>query len=248
MKRKIILFNGLLIFFIVNLFSENTIRIPKARNVYIKTINTIESNEKNMKKFNENDYPRITKDKILINRISFYDMNENLLVVSDKMEINNILFNNASNIFLCLRYDDILKTEKKNSLYLFDFTEGIQEQIDVDVHTYSLSNDGKQVFYVTKFRYPESMDFYFTIFENKKRKTKVINYKQFTNELCDSIKIKQENEYLSLYLYQDACVILKLYFDYNCNIVHYALPKYDENIGVSYIINPEGNKEYLNKQ
>ena len=246
MKRKII-FYLLCMFCVETIFSESLLKIPKANKVSIKTINTVENSEKNAKTYNEKDYPRISKkNKIIINCINFYDQNENLLISSDKMEINNVQHNTNSNIFLCLKYDDIFKPENKNFLYLFDFVKGVQELIDVDVNKYLLSNDGKKIYYVTNFNYKESSNIHFTLFVDQKRKTKTINYKDYTDEICDGLIIKQENEDVSLYICQDASVIIKLFINSNCEIINYALSDYDENTGYSYIINPDGSIEYLN--
>ena len=245
MKRRI-LFYLLCIFCIENIFSENLQRLPRANKVSIKTINTVENNEKNSKTYNEKDYPRISeKNKIVINRINFYDQNENLLISDDKMEINYIQCNSNSNIFLCLKYDDIFRPENKNFLYLFDFVKGIQELIDVDVNEYLLSNDGKKVYYVTNFKYRESQNFIFTIFENQRRKSQVINYKNYTNEICSGMRIKLEKDKVLLYLYQDAPVVVKLFINSDCKVTNFALPKYDENRGCCYIINPDESIEYL---
>jgi len=246
MKKRIFMFYLLLIVIKTTIFSENILRIPKRNQVSVKTINTVEMNDQNVKIFNENDYPRIAKNKILINRINFFDKDENLLIYSDKMEINSIQHNNDSNVFLCLQYDDILRTEKKNSLYLFDFMKGQKVLIAVDVNAYLLSNDGKKVFYITNFNYKESSNINFSIFVDQKRKTQTINYKDYTDEICDSVIIQQENEDVVLYIYQDACVIVKLFINSNCDVINYALSDYDENTGYSFIINPDGSIEYLN--
>ena len=89
--KRIMTFYILCFFCIKNIFSESFIKIPKANKVSIKTINTVENNDKNASNYNAKDYPRISKNKkILINCINFYDQNEQLLVSCDKMELNNI--------------------------------------------------------------------------------------------------------------------------------------------------------------
>lgn len=244
MKRRIILYL-LCMFCMKTVFSEGLKKIPKANKVSIKTINTVENNEKNTKLYKEKDYPRISKkNKILINCINFYDQNENLLISSDKMEINNVQHNNDFNVFLCLKYDDLFKPENKNFLYLFDFVKGFQKLIDIDVHTYLLSHDGKKIYYVTSF-YKESQSFNFTIFEKQRRKNMTIIIKNYTNEICDGIMIKAEDDTVSLYLYQDACVIVKLFINSDCKVTNFVLPKFDENTGFSFIINPNESIEYL---
>ena len=245
MKRRIIVFYLLSNVFIANLFSENIFKIPKANKVSIKTINTVEDNEENSKKYNEKDYPRIPKNKIIINCINFFDTNENLLFSSDKMEINFIQKNHDSNVFLCFQYDDKLTNEKKNKLYLFDFTKGQKQLIDVDVSTALLSSDGKKVYYVTDFKYPEKSNIRFTMFENKKRKIQNINYKDYTDEICDGVRIKQESEGVSLYIYQDSNIIVKLFIDSECKVINHVLSQYDEALDLCYLINPDGSKEYL---
>lgn len=245
MKRTI-LFYFLCIFCMETIFSESLIKIPKTNRVNIKTINTVENSEKNATIYNEQNYPRISKEKkILINCINFYDQNEKLLISCDKMEINNFKCNSNSNVFLCLKYDDLYKPENKNFLYLFDFVKGVQELIDLDVNKYLLSNDGKTIYYITNFNYKEGQSFDFTIFENQQRKTQTINYKNYTREICDGVMIKLEDEKVSLYLYQDACVIVKLFINSDCKVANFALPKYDENTGFSFIINPDESIEYL---
>ena len=245
--KRIMTFYILCFFCIKNIFSESFIKIPKANKVSIKTINTVENNDKNASNYNAKDYPRISKNKkILINCINFYDQNEQLLVSCDKMELNNIQQNINSNVFLCLQYDNILKTEKENHLYLFDFIKGIQQLIDVNVNKYLLSNDGKKIYYITNFNYKESSNLNFIIIEDKQKRTQTINYKKFTNEICDGVMIKTEKDIVSLYFYQDACLILKLYINSDCKVINYKLPEYDEKIGSSYIINPDGSIEYLN--
>jgi len=245
MKRRIIVFYLLSNVFIANLFSENILKIPKANRVSIKTVNTVEYNEENAKKYTEKDYPRISKNKIVVNLINFFDANENLLFSSDKMEINFIQKNRDSNVFLCLQYDDKLKNEKKNKLYLFDFTKGQKQLIDVDVSTALLSSDGKKVYYVTDFKYPENTNIKFTVFENKKRKTQSITYKDYIDEICDGVRIKQESEGVSLYIYQDSNVIVKLFIDSDCKVTNHVLSQYDEALDLCYLINPDGSKEYL---
>lgn len=100
MKRRFIVFYLLSNVFIANLFSENILKIPKANRVSIKTVNTVENNEENAKKYTEKDYPRISRNKIVVNLVNFFDANENLLFSSDKMEINFIQKNRDSNVFL----------------------------------------------------------------------------------------------------------------------------------------------------
>ena len=57
--------------------------------------------------------------------------------------------------------------------------------------------------------------------------------------------IKLERDKVLLYLYQDALVIVKLFINSDCKVTNFALPKYDENTGFSYIINPDESIEYL---
>lgn len=244
MKKTIVL-NLITIIFVVNLFSETYLKIPKANKISVKTFNTVEKNAENENKYSEQDYPRISKNKILVNCIDFYDENGKLLISSDKMDINIIRQNTDSNVYLCLQYEDLLNLKKKNYLYLFDFKNGKREQIDVDVNNFLLSNDGKIVYYISKFNFKESSEMQFSMYKKNKRKTITINYKDFTDEPCDSLRLKLEKEGLSLYIYQDACVIVKLFVDSNCNITNFVLSEYDEELGMSYIKNPDGSIEYL---
>lgn len=57
--------------------------------------------------------------------------------------------------------------------------------------------------------------------------------------------MKEENDNLILYLHQDAPVLVKLFFDKNLKVINYVKPTYDNDKRMSYVMNPDGTKEYL---
>lgn len=221
--KKIVL-SVFLVLLCINLYAAQKTKLPKASHVSVELINTVENTPENQLKFNEEKYPRISKDKILINRINFISNNEIIFSI-DNMDINSLQKNTDSNIYLCKQYENITEDYKKSTLFLFDFSSGKLLTISKDIHNYKLSEDGKKVYFVHNYDYLKQSEIIFSIWSKNKTKDILIDYKKYINELCDSVFVKIEKDSIELSFHQDAPILLKIFLDFDGNILSSSCPE-----------------------
>lgn len=243
MKKKIII-TLLFCCVFVFLYSNEIKKIPQSNFVSIQTINTVEQTDEYLKEFDVQEFPRLGNNKIFINQINFYNKNNSLIYSCELMNIFYILKNDKSNIFLCTQLEGPLYNNSVNKLYLFDFSRGKQILIDKNVYTYLLSNDGNNVYYVSDFDYAEDKVIHLKIWKNNKIDSAEIDCKQYASE-CNVIRLKNEKDYIVIYLHDDAPVLGKLVLDSKGNVLRYLSSEYDENLRKSFIRNPDGSIEYF---